>query len=295
MLLENVGQMNDLSPKMREHLEKKIQGFGKQVLYKFDISSHNPDPERRDGEVLWPHLYTLDPRKFSVQDKFEDRAGKQKLKQIAIITEMNEENKATKFGKVQVKGRDKGVFRVDLETEEGKAFAMFMELHPKHKNGEFSDKSKHQVFTRVDENALATEKRKERSEKLKALNEAQSLSDKEVVQFADAMTWDSTESLEILRSKIEDMAENEPAYFNEMRSEGNRIVEVSSTLKRALDKNIIAFDSIEYKYHYTGNNQTIAVLQPVGDKSELQKMTDWIIGSGAAGDQAYNKIKSLLK
>jgi hypothetical protein len=219
MLLQNVGQINDLSPKLRETLEKKIQGFGKRVLYKFDISSHNPDPEKRSGDVLWPHVYTLDPRKFTIADKYEDRKDKQKVKQIAIITAINDENKATTFGKVQIKGRDKGIFELDLETEEGKAYAMFLELHPKHKGGEFADKAKHQMFTRVDEAALATSKRKDRSEKVKALVAAQKLSEKEVVEFADAMTWDSTDDIEILRSKIEDMAENEPAYFNEMKKE----------------------------------------------------------------------------
>ena len=148
---------------------------------------------------------------------------------------------------------------------------------------------------RIDEEADAKTKRQERSEKLKAMEKAQGLSDAEVRQFADAMTWDSTEKMVVLRSRIEDMAENEPVFFNEMLAEGNRVVQVSATLKRAADKGIIAFDSIDYRYYYVGSNQTIAVLQPVGDKTELQKMTDWIIGSGKDGDTVLKKIESLLK
>jgi len=295
MLLDNVGQINDLSPKFRKEIEDRVKSFGKQVLYKFDISSNNPDPSKADGPVIWPHIYTLDPRRFTIKDPYEDRAGKQALKQIAIITEIDTDNKAVKFGKVQVKGRDKGQLRLDLDNNEDFAYAMFLELHPKHRGGLFADKTKHQVFVRIDEEADAKTKRQERSEKLKAMEKAQGLSDAEVRQFADAMTWDSTEKIVVLRSRIEDMAENEPVFFNEMLAEGNRVVQVSATLKRAADKGIIAFDSIDYRYFYVGSNQTIAVLQPVGDKTELQKMTDWIIGSGKDGDAVLKKIESLLK
>lgn len=295
MLLENIGQLNDLSPKFRADLEKKVRAFGKQVLYKFNISQENPDPEKREGKVIWPHVYTLDPRRFMVNDPHESREGKSKTKQVGLITEVNEKNEPTKFGKIQVHGRDKGIVRLDLTNNDDFAKAMFLELHPKQSGGQFADKSKHQVFHRVDEKALADDKRKERSEKLKALDAAQKLSDKQVIQFADAMTWDSTDDISIIRSKIEDLAEYEPAYFNEMVAEGNRQVEVMATLKRAVDNRIIMFDPIGYKYQYVGSNQVISVLQPTGDKPELQKLADWILGSGPQGEQAYKKIESLLK
>ena len=147
--------------------------------------------------------------------------------------------------------RSRGTLRLDLEKPEDFAMAMLLEIHPKHKGGQFADKNKHQVFQRIDETKLAKEQRTERSARVKALVAAQKLSDAQVVQFADAMTWDSTEELEILRARIEDMAENEPVFFNEMLAEGNRVVDVTATLKRAIDRNIIHFDSINYRYQYT--------------------------------------------
>src|SRR5690242_12881790 len=61
MLLQQVAHFNDLSPKLRETLENKVRGFGKQVRYKFDISHQNPDPTFHNGKILYPNIYTLDP------------------------------------------------------------------------------------------------------------------------------------------------------------------------------------------------------------------------------------------
>jgi hypothetical protein len=240
-------------------------------------------------------MYTLDPKTFTIVDPYEKRPDKQKLKRIGIIDRIDDNSKPTRFKYIRVHGRHKGILEFDLTDPEQLAMAMYAELHPKLSGGQFADKNKAQVFSRIDETQLAKEQRAERSVKLQALNKAQSMSDNEVQVFADAMQWDKGEELEVVRARIEDMAENESAFFNEILSEGNKIIEYMATLRRAEDAGIVIFDPAEYRYIWGGSNQTITVLQPTGEKAEVEKMADWLITGGDKADQVYKKIKSLLK
>lgn len=300
MLLRQEEQYNDLSPKLRTHLEKKVTGFGKVVRYKFDISSENPDPQKHDGKLIWPSRWTLDPAVFYINDPMEDRDGHSKTKRVGMIdTVENIQGRlvVTKFHKVRVHGKDAGILKLQIqEIEEDRQFAMYLELHPKLMGGEFSDKSKRQIFTRIDELAASTKARTLRSEKLKATTVAQAMSEKEVKDFADAMSaggtnveWDSTEDEGILRDNIERLAETDSVFFNDLVAGKN--IEYQALIKQALDKNIITFNPAEYSFVYSGNNQPIVTLSPNGEKDHVGKMAEWLQTGGA---EAYKKIKSLM-
>lgn len=84
-MLQREGVWNDLSPKLIEKLEAQINSFGKSVRFKFDISNPDPDPEKRAaGAILYPFSYTLDPVTFQINDKYEDRPDKQKMKKVGM-------------------------------------------------------------------------------------------------------------------------------------------------------------------------------------------------------------------
>jgi len=294
MSLEHAGHLNDLSVELRNKLTEKVLGFGKRVRYKFDIAKHNPDPQKFNGNTIYPNMYTLDPAKFTIMDNYEKREGKSKVKQIALVLDVDDKGVPNKFKKVKVSGSEKGVLTLEVaDKPEDMYTAMYLELHPKLKGGEFADKNTFQVISRIDEKAHADTERKERSAKLQALQAAQKMSDSEVVDFADALMWNSTDEVEILRNQIEELAEREPIYFNDIVS-SNKIA-FQSSIKKAMDRGIISFDPGEYKFFYTGNNQPIAVLSPSGDKSEVEKLAEWFMAGGEAPDKAFKKIKSLLK
>lgn len=290
-MLEQVGQYNDLSDTLRKELETKIAGFGKRVRYKFDISHTNPDPEKKDGPIVWPFMYTLDPRTFTIIDPYENRDGKSKVKRIGMVDGQNEKGEPNKFKRVRVNGRDAGVRTFDLEQMEDIEQVMFLELHPKLAGGQFADKTKNQICSRVDEKKYANDQRQERTSRLKALNAAQAMSEKEVLQFVDAMQWDNTEEIEILRERIEALAETDFVYFNDVVD--GKALEYMSTIKRGLDRKLIAFDPADYKFIWVGNNQPIAVLSPIGEKTEVQKMADWFATAGQKADEAYKRLKNL--
>jgi hypothetical protein len=296
MSLENFAQFNDLSPKLRQELEDKVAGFGKTVRYKFDIVKPNPDPTKYNGEFVYPNMYTLDPTKFSIQDPYEDRAGKSKSKNIALVNDafLNDRGIPERFIKVKVLSVDKGILKLNVsEKTEDKYVAMFLELHPKLTNGKFADKNAYQVIKRIDEKVAANTERTERTAKVKALNIALGMSDEELVNFADAMGWDSTEDAEIIRNQAENLAENEPVYFNDMV--GGKTMEYLSVIKQATDRGLISFNPAEYKYIWEGNKQAIAVLSPTGEKAENEKLAEWFQVGGDKADKVFKKLKSLLK
>lgn len=294
MLLGNVAHYNNLSPKLRARLEEKVKGFGKIVRYKFDISKPNPDPQKYNGDTIWPNIYTLDPSRFTITDKEEDRPNVSKTKTIGLIDGIDEKGLPNKFKKIRLESVQRGVYTLRLEEDpEHLDFAMFLELHPKLSNGEFSDKTKHQVFSRIDEKKLATTQREQRTAKALALNAAQDMSDKEIVNFADAMLWDSTEDVELVRNKVEDLAESNPVYFNDLVS--GKAIEVQAVVKQSIDRNIISFDPATWQYMWSNNKQPITMLSPEGEKNHVEKMAEWLTIGGKTAEDVYKKIKSLVK
>ena len=296
MSLENFAHYNDLSPKLRLELEKKVESFGKIVRYKFDIARPNPDPSKYNGDVVYPNTYTLDPTRFTLQDPYEDREDKTKTKTIALIDEnaISADGLPEKFVKIRVNGSNKSILTLNIEeNREDFYIAMFLELHPKNKGGKFASKNVHHIFSRIDESAAARTARTERSERLKALNAAQSMSDSELIDFADAMQWDSSENIEVLRNKAEELADTNPVYFNDLVS--SKAVEYQSLIKQAMNKDLISFNYGEYKFVWSGNQQTITTLSPTGTQTEIQKLSEWMQTSGNKGDDLYKKLKSLVK
>jgi hypothetical protein len=296
MSLENYGIYNDLSPKLREELEQKVESFGKSVRYRFDIAKPNPDPSKYNGDTVYPNMYTLDPVRFSIQDPYENREGKSKTKTVALVDDasIKDDGNPERLLKVRVSGAERAVLKLNIQDKrEDFYMAMLLEMHPKLNGGKFADKNAYKIVHRIDEEAAARGARTERSERLKALNVAQAMSEEELVNFSDAMQWDSTESIEVLRNKVEELADNNPVYFNDFVM--GKTVESQSLIKQAVDRDLISFDHAEYKYVWAGNQQVITVLSPTGDKNQVQKLSDWMQTSGNKGDDFYKKLKSLVK
>jgi hypothetical protein len=294
-MLQQEGAWNDLSPKLRERLTKKVLGFGKSVRYKFDISHPDPDPEKRSSNgVIYPFMYTLDPITFSINDKEETRAGKQQMKKIGIVEYLDEKNNIeNSFRRVRIRASEMGFKKFDLTNDEDVATVMYLELHPKLSGGDFADKNKNQMFSRVDELKSATDAKEQRRARVDAMAAATSMSDSDVIQFADAMQWDSTEESFVLRNRIEELAELTPEMFNDL-VKGKKI-EYQALVKRAIDKQVINFDPAEYKFKWSGNDQIIAIISPVGERSEIEKMAEWLQAGGQKEQEVYKKIKSLVE
>jgi hypothetical protein len=293
MLLQQIKHYNDLSPKLREKLEEKIKGFGKYVSYRFDIEKPNPDPTKYNGATIWPNVYTLDPATFQIIDKDEDRKDKSKSKTIALIDKLDNDGKPERFRKIRVNARDKGILRLNLEENpEDVDYAMWMELHPKHKGGMFSDRTKQQIFSRVDANALAKEQRDQRSARKIAMDTAEKMSDAEIQEFADAMQWDG--EVDILRNMVEETAETTPAMFNDLVK--SKKVKFQAAIKRAVDKNLISYDPVDCRLSWASTGQAIIALgSTVDGKNDFERFAEWFMTAGDVADKAFKKLQSLEK
>lgn len=283
---------NEISPELREKLEARVRGFGKSVRYKFDISNENPDPTKHDGKVIYPSVFTLDPATFYITDPLEKRTGKSKTKRIGLVEQVDEKGVPNKFKKIKVDGKYRGILK--LETEEIPEhfdFAVFLEMHPKLTGGDFLDKTKRQMISRIDEQAAATTQRAERTARLKALNVAQGMSDKELINFADAMLWDSTQNPEILRNDAEVLAESNPEFFNDLVA--GKSLEYRALIKQCVDKKIIEFNPSEQNFVYSSNKQVIVQTSATSQKSEVEQFSDWLQAGGTKTEEVYKKLKSL--
>lgn len=288
LLLREVKHYNGLSPQLKKQLEDKVKGFGNTVRYKFDIANENPDPDKKDGKIIYPRQWTLDPAVFTIID-----TGDKQGKTIALVEQVDsKDGYPTRWRRIKIHERQRGILILDLlNNPEDIEIAMYLELHPSLTNGAFSDKNKKQVITRIDETENATQRRIERDERSKARSAATTMSVDELKNFASAMMWDETEKEVVLRDMVEDLAETQPVFFNEIVA--GKTVEYRAAVKRAMDKKIIAFDPADYRFYWTGNTQTIVALSPAGDKTEIEKFAEWL-QTGDKGTVVYKKIKELL-
>ena len=92
---------------------------------------------------------------------------------------------------------------------------------------------------------------------------------------------------------VEDMAETNPTFFNDLVAGKN--LEYQALIKRAMDKRVISFDPAEYRFVWMSNNQPLAILQQVMDKNEVQSLAEYFIAGGQKAEETLKKVKSLLK
>jgi|JI10StandDraft_1071094.scaffolds.fasta_scaffold115639_2 hypothetical protein len=295
-MLQREGVWNDLSPKLIEKLEAQINSFGKSVRFKFDISNPDPDPEKRAaGAILYPFSYTLDPVTFQINDKYEDRPDKQKMKKVgmAMNPEVEDGREVVRqFKRVRVSEKEKGVKKFMLDNVEDREMVMYLLIHPKLTGGEFLDKTKRQVITRIDEVAAATSARVERTERAKAMEIAENMSHEEMITFANAMLWEDAEEEVILRNKIEELAETSPVFFNDLVL--SKDVEYQSLVKKAINKGVIQYDPAEHKFSYASNKQVIAIVPASSDKNEVILLSELLQAGGTKMEEVYKKLKSMV-
>ena len=295
-MLQREGVWNDLSPKLIEKLEAQINSFGKSVRFKFNISNPDPDPEKRAaGAILYPFSYTLDPVTFQINDKYEERPDKQKMKKVgmAMNPEVEDGREVVRqFKRVRVSEKEKGIKKFMLDNVEDREMVMYLLIHPKLTGGEFLDKTKRQVITRIDEVAAAITSREERTERSKAREIAENMTHEEMITFANAMLWEDAEEEVILRNKIEELAETSPVFFNGLVL--SKDVEYQSLVKKAINKGIIQYDPAEHKFSYASNKQVIAIVPASSDKNEVILLSELLQAGGAKMEEVYKKLKSMV-
>lgn len=293
-MLEQVAHFNDFSPALREKLEQKIASFGKAVMYKVKIDRPDPHPDNK-GKVIYPELFQLGPVQFNIVDKEEDRKDKSKEKKVALVKAVDDKGIPTAFERIKIHSAQRGIIRYDLENNpDDVKKCMLIELHPKLDGGMFQDKTVMPLISRIDELAQSKANRANRKTKAEAMYAAENFSDQQVRDFVCGMNWDETEDMEILRERIEVLAEEQPGFFAKFVE--SPTFTYAATVKRAFDRQIIIYVPVENKIIWGSNQQAITILERVeGDtKNEVERFAEYLIYA-KNGEEIYKKLKALLK
>ncbi len=299
-MLEQAKPYNDFTPEFRAKIEKHVRGLGRKVRYRFNIENKNPDPEKYNGPIIWPALWTLTPSVFRITDMDEKRAGESRSKQVALVDGVDEKGLPNRFKKIRVSARQKGILEFNMidadgnENYEEMQMVMFLELHPKNKNGLNSSGTETKVFERVDIKAQAVASRKDRQLRDEARAFAESLTDEEVRHYSAAMGLDETDDIEVLRDRIESVAENDPNMILSMREDGDR-VKTASLVKRAIDQSVIGINPQNGDVTWANNGNLIVQLGPnVGLKTDIDRLADWFASGEKKSEAAFKKLGSLV-
>jgi len=298
-MLEQAKPYNEFTPEFRKKLEEHVRSLGKKVRYRFHIENQNPDPEKYNGPIIWPGIWTLSPTVFRITDKNEKRDGQSRSKQVGLIDTVDEKGVPNRFKKLKVESRNKGILDFVLEDAEGnedfEAFnkVMFLELHPKNKNGLNSDATETKIFERVDIKAAAVASRKERKLKDEAKKFAEDLTDEEVKHYIAALGMDETDDIEILRNQLESLAETDPDMLLSMRDD-NKVTH-QSVVKRGIDQAIIGINPQNGEVTWASNGNVIVDMGPnSGTRTDIARLADWFASGEKKSEAAYKKLQSLV-
>lgn len=279
---------NNLSPQLREQLEKKAKEAGRYVKYKFAIAKRNPDQEMKTGgEYLYPLRWALTPVSFSITDPYDGLR-----KRIGMVTRLKEFGAPDDgFKRVLLEEQFRGTLTLDMEHMPDQDMFMYLELHPKLEGGQFRDNNEMAVFKRMDDVKEAKTSLTARENRANAMFAVTGMSQQAIQDFACAMGWDETQDPSIIRDKVMELAEKDPQWFREFID--NKSIEYRAVIKRAMDNNIIAWQPVENKFVWSSNGLTIAILDRCEDGKVLERMSDWIITS-KNGQDVYIKLKGML-
>lgn len=288
-MLRNFEGHNNFSPELRKRLNDARANAGKSVKYKFYIARKNPDGEHRAaGEYLYPAAYTLTPVTFSIIDPGDDT-----MKQVGMVSSKDRYGliEELRFRRIELTERMAGMFYLDLTVQDHIEKFEYLELHPKYEGGLFRDKNIPPLFQRVDDLKEAKKTLRQREVRGEALMVATRLQENEVRNFAAAMNWNELEDLDILRDKLTNLADTDPAFFRKFMDDPK--AEYRALIRRATDANILAWVPTENKYVWVSNGGTIAMLERTDADTHFEQMADWFM-THKNGQDTYKKVKSLL-
>jgi hypothetical protein len=279
---------NNLSPQLREQLEKKAKEQGKFVKYKFAIAKRNPDGEMKTGgEYLYPLRWALTPVSFYITDPFDGLR-----KRIGIVHRLKEFGAPDDgFKRVLLDEQFRGILTLDMENMDDQDIFMYLQMHPKLEGGQFRDNNEMAVFRQLDDVKEAKASLTTRENRANAMFVAAQMSLKEIKDFTSAMGWNENDDVSIMRDNVMELADKDPLWFKNFID--NKSIEYRAIIKRAMDNNIIAWQPVENKFVWSGNNQTIAILDRCEDGKVLERMSDWIATS-KNGQDVFSKLKAQL-
>lgn len=291
MLTQSGGKVNDLSPKLREDLQKKMERMAvkDKIKFKFDIARKNPDPDKTGGEYLFQPHWVLQPVTFDIMDPHKE---KDKRTKIGLVVHENDKGIPDGFARVILTDRDRGNLTLDISKPDDIDRFAYLMLHPTLDGGDFQDKSYAPQFKYVDVKKDAQKKQEARNLRRDAMEVASNMTGEEEANFALAMGWD--EDIEPIdrNEKISDFAEKDPEGFKKMIE--SSYYALRALVSRAESRKIINWLPAEYKYVWETTGEVMVAHGRQEGLNRLEKTAEWL-GTDKKGQAAEEKLRNMLK
>jgi hypothetical protein len=153
------------------------------------------------------------------------------------------------------------------------------------------DQSKPAIFEMIDESKRSESERLSRNVKREALNIAADLSAEEVRDYVAAMGLDDTGKLEVLRNKLEELADKAPKQFMELI--GNKQAVMKATINRAIAKGVIVFNAEQSRFAWPNGEVILTVSRTTGG-DHIEELIGYCV-SNAKGEKVFSTISSKAK
>lgn len=255
------------------------------AVYRLIVS--NPDPAIKGVQRF--------PNNFKIRSVDRVQLGGETY-DIGLVTRVDKEGDVleVRFINISNANREAGYFRLIGGRIADEELYTFLELTNANESNENRDKSIEPSFKRIDQRKNDVTTRKQRSRRLEAMTAAQNFDLKEVREFTAARGWNEDDDEVIMRNRIEEMAEKDPEGF--IKAWGDKDQIVKATIKRAQDRNVIRFDTVESKWLWGGaSNETIYVVARKEGMDPIVQLSDFFASASAKSKSVYKQMQKELE
>jgi ribosomal protein L20 len=269
---------NDISPELINKTKLKP---GQQVVYR--VHGITPDP-MNPGKWAIPSSKNVPPT-----DQIWDPI-KEEYIEIAAVRSVSPDGNHT-FHDIYFFGNQGGHMILLGGRAVDQEIHSYMSLCNYNGSNPDRDTSKEIYFELVDESAKSDKERKQRNLKREALNAAADLSPEDVRNYIAALGQEDSGKIEVLRNRLEDMADNDPSGFLDLIN--NKQAVMKATLNRAVNKGVILFDSEQSRFTWP-NGEVILVVSRTTGGDNIEELVGFCVAN-AKGEKVYQTIQSKAK
>lgn len=269
---------NNVSPELLNQFKLKP---GEQVVYR--VAGIQPNPMEPDKWAI-PAV-----RNVPVTDEIYDSIA-EKYVSIAAIKSINADGTSI-YHQLYFFGSQGGHMILLGGRADHQEIHSYLSLCNYNGSNPNRDESKEVIFELVDEVAKSQKESKKRNLKREALNSAADLSADDVRNYIAALGQDDTQKIEVLRNKLEELADNDPEEFIALIS--NKQAAMKATINRALAKGAIIFDAEQSRFSWPNGEAILTVSRTTGGDN-VDELISFCI-SGAKGEKVYQTLQSKAK
>lgn len=284
------GKYNDLSESLKKLIPKLEKG--QQATFMMLNGQKNPDPdpdEQRKRPMIYPKMNI--PTNDYIKDGDE-------WKSIVVATAWDKDGEPTSkrffMAGLDSGGLFNGKFTLvggNKEDEELYEYLMVTNYNQNSVLGNDRDVTKDAIFKTINSKADAVQTTNKVAILKKAIDLALAMKEEEAKELAASLNWNTYPNWDELQAKVSDFAREKPEDFLKYYQAPNK--SLKSTIKQALDKNIISYDikSGEVKM---GDNLILTVPKEDRKNPILDTFGTWL-ESAKNSTEVLESIKTQLK